>query len=179
MAEHSPFDKGAMEFQALAGAYFSIEIDSSERPTLNHSLANLRLGWMLNDPRGSGNLRGNYEVLVEGFFGNVFEGPGDYLGGGTLQLRYNFVQPGAKWVPYAQLGVGGFYSDISQDLSQTLIGQRWEFNLQAAVGVRYMLTDRWAFSLEGGYRHVSNADLAERNTGLDALGAQIGFSRFF
>lgn len=176
---HSPYDKGQMEFQAISGVFFSISEDSSNRSTLNNSLTSWRLGWMLNDPSGNGFLRGNCEILVEGFFGSVLEGPGDYLGGGSLQLRYNFVQPDSKWVPYVQIGAGAFYSDISDDQSQNLLDQDWAYNLQAAVGIRRMINHRWALSVEGGYRHVSTADNSDTNTGLDSLGVQIGFSRFF
>lgn len=177
IAAHSPFEKGGIEFQALTGAFFSL--DSSDRPTLNHSLSSWRLGLMLNNPRGNGMFRGNYELLIEGFFGRVFEGPGEYLGGGTIQLRYNFVQIDSKWVPYVQIGAGAFYSDIANDQTQSLIGSDWEYNLQAAIGIRRMISHKWAFSVEGGFRHVSNRDSADRTTGLDLLGVQVGLSRFF
>lgn len=134
---------------------------------------------MLNDPRGNGRLRGNYELLIEGFFGKVFEGPGEYLGGGTIQLRYNFVQIDSRWVPYVQIGAGGFHSDISKDQTQTLIGKDWEYTLMAAIGIRRMISHKWAFSVEGGYRHVSNRTSLDLTTGLDSLGVQIGLSRFF
>jgi len=177
--EHSPFAKGQMEFQALTGAFFSFSPDSSDRPDINHSLTSWRIGWMLNDPTGTGFFRGNSELLLEGFFGKVFEGAGDYLGGATLQLRYNFVQPDARFVPYIQIGAGGFYSDIYKDQSQRLIGKSVSINLQTAIGIRYLLSDTWALSLEGGYRHVSNPGTSERNRGLDSLGMQLGFCRFF
>jgi len=177
LAAQSPFDRGGMEFQALTGAFFSI--DPSDLPTLNHSLTSWRLGLMLNDPSGGGILRGNYELLIEGFFGRVFEGPGDHVAGGMLQLRYNFVQPESKWVPYVQIGAGGFYSDIADDRSQTIVTQDWHYTVQTSIGIRRMLSHRWAFSVEGGYRHVSNGENSDRKTRLDSLGVQIGLCRFF
>ncbi len=175
----SPFTKGAMEFEALGGAFWSVDKQSMERPEIDHWLATLRLGWMLTDVRGSNWSRGNWEFLLEGFYGQIFEGPGDYVTGGTALLRYNFVQPDSKWIPYFQIGAGGVYSDIHRDPVQKIIGREWEFNLQASLGVRYMLSETWALTFEGGYRHVSNADTADRNLGLNSLGGQIGFSVFY
>lgn len=178
-AINTPFDKGSIELQAISGAFFSMSSSSAEQPALNHTLSSWRLGVMLNDVSGSGLLRGNVELLLEGFFGRVFEGPGDNLGGALLQLRYNFVQPDTRWVPYVQIGAGGFFSDIYKDQSQSLIGESLELSLQAALGVRYLLNDRWAVSLEGGYRHVTNAGSSDRDKGLNELGVQLGLCHFF
>ena len=176
---HSPFDKGRKEFQSLTGVYWSFTPDRSTRPTLNSTMSSYRLGVMLNDVRGSGWLRGNYEFLLEGFVGTIYQGPGNGLGGATLQLRYNFVQPDTRWVPYFQIGAGGVYSDMYKDRARSVVGSAVNFNLQGAVGVRNLLKEQWAVSLEGGCRHISNAGLSNRNAGLNSLGAQIGLSYFF
>ncbi len=171
----SVFDKGSREFQALTGAFVSI----NHAPELDYAIGTLRVGWMLNTPQGEGFFRGNAEFLLEAFGAGIYEGPGSFLAGGTLLLRYNFVQPEARLVPYVQIGAGGLYSDAYQDESQRLIGSAFEFNLQGSVGVRWFLSERCALAIEGGYRHISNANLADRNTGVDSIGAQIGFSYFF
>jgi hypothetical protein len=173
--EASPFDRDRHEFQALGGAFFSF----THSPNLNYAIGTLRLGCMLNSPSGSGVFRGNTECLIDIFGGPIWEGPGDGLAGATLLLRYNFVQPQAVIVPYAQIGVGGLYSDAAEDHEQRLIGSHWEFNLQASVGLRWFCTQRCAFTLEGGYRHISNGNLADRNTGVDSLGGMLGVSVFF
>ncbi|MDB6133925.1 MAG: ompW [Verrucomicrobiales bacterium] len=175
----SIFEAGRIELQSGAGAYWSFIPDGSERPDLDYTLSTYRLGIMLSDIHGSGWLRGNTEFLLEGFYGSVVTGPGDWLAGGALQLRYNFVQPEAKWIPYFQIGAGGLWNDIYKDKSQELIGQSFEFNLQATVGLRRQINSRWGVTLEGGYRHISNADLADRNRGLDSLGFLVGLVRTF
>jgi len=86
-AARSLFDKGRKEFQSLTGVYWSFTPDSSTRPTLNSTISSYRLGIMLNDVRGDGCLRGNYELLLEAFAGTIYQGPGNGLGGATLQLR--------------------------------------------------------------------------------------------
>lgn len=174
----SPFDKGRHEFQALAGAFFSANFDSS-RDDIDLATAHLRMGWMLTTPHGSGFFRGNCEFLVEAFGGPVIHGPGNGLVGASLLLRYNFVQPDARLVPYVQIGGGGIYSDAYKDHSQSLIGAPFEFNLQARLGLHWFCTDRCAFTLEGGYLHISNASLASRNIGANCLGGLVGVSFFF
>jgi len=178
-AEHSPFDKGRKEFQSLTGVYWSFTPDSSPRPTLNSTMSSYRLGIMLNDVRGDGCLRGNYEFLLEAFGGTIYQGPGHGLGGATLQLRYNFVQPDTRWVPYFQIGAGGVYSDMDKDPTRSVVGSALNFNLQSAIGLRYLVKKKWAVSVEGGYRHISNAGFTKGNAGLNSVGAQIGLSYFF
>ena len=173
----SRFDKGHIEFQSVTGAYFSLSSGGSDEPTLNYTLSTYRFGIMMYDVTGDGWWRGNTELLVEGFFGTVFEGPGDYLGGANLALRYNFVPLDSNWTPYLQAGVGGFYNDIHRDRTQSRITKTVELNLQASVGVRYLFSEHWSIALEGGYQRV--AAPASSHQGLDAMGMQVGFSRFF
>jgi hypothetical protein len=164
----------------MTGAFFSFTIIPSERPTYNDALGAVRVGWMLSDVNGSGILRGNNEFLVEAFGSGVFEGPGSFMAGTTLLLRRNFLSdPDQEVVPYFQLGVGGLYNDAYKDKSQRSIGAALEFNLQASFGVRFFLNESWALTFEAGYRHISNAGLARRNTGVDSLGGSVGLSYLY
>lgn len=176
-AQESPFDKGRLELQSATGAYFSI--GHSNQPSLNYSSSSYRLGIMLFTPEGDGCLRGNCELMLQLYGGSVFDGPGNYLGGAAAILRYNFVQPEAKWVPYFQIGAGAIYNDIYKDHSQRLIGQAWGYDLEATVGIRYFFNARWSANLEAGYRHNSNADNNDRNIGLNSLGGGIGLGYHF
>ncbi len=175
-----PFLKGNKEIQSITGAYFFFSPGSNPRhPAIDYSRSSYRFGLMLYDVCGGGFLRGNAELLVEASGGSVFQGPGNYLFGGALLLRYNFVQPESKWVPYIQIGGGGVYNDVYKEQSQRLIGRNWEFDLQASLGLRYFLSEKWAVTVEGSYRHISNADTADRNLGLNSLGGGIGLNYFF
>ena len=173
------FRAGAQEVELLFGAMFSESGNKPKRPAMNFVLEAVRYGWMFNDVHGSNFLRGNDEFLIEAFGGEVFTGPGRGLGGLTLILRHNFVQEGSRFVPYIQLGGGGLDNDIYRDQVQRRIGERFEFMLHGDLGVRWMINNRWALSAEAEYRHISNADLASRNDGLDTLGATLGMNFLF
>jgi lipid A 3-O-deacylase len=172
-----PFELGAKEFQIMAGPFYSF---SKGATTFNFALISLRIGWMvspliLND----GPLRGTFELLGDAVGGPIYDGPGSGLGGALLHLRYNYVQPGARWVPYLQAGVGGVYSDASQDRNQRLVGSEFEFCIQAGGGLRCLINERWAINGEVLYTHISNANLGDRNVGVNAVGGTFGVSFFF
>ena len=174
-----PFHKGAHEFAFVEGAYISWTQNSFRRPSFNYQLTSLRVGWMLTDVHRTGMLRGNCELLLEAFGGPVFQGPGTEIAGGTLMTRYNFVQPHARIVPWAQIGVGGLYCDAYRRRDQMELGSGFEFNLQGSVGLSYFLSSRWAITGEAGYRHISNADTTSRNAGVNSVGGLAGLGYFF
>lgn len=89
---------------------------------------------MLSDPHGSSFLAGNFELLGEAFAGPIFGDLGNVLAGATLFLRYNFIQPRARLIPYLQIGAGGVYTDFSEKESSGLISAPVEFNLQGVAG---------------------------------------------
>jgi hypothetical protein len=175
----NPFAKGAWEFQDVSGAYFFFDTTQNNRPAIDYALNSARVGLMLYDPQGPGVLRGNVELLGEIFAGGIFDGPGDVLAGSTLIFRYNFVQPRARFIPYLQIGAGGVYTNIGEEESRGLISLPVEFNLQANIGARYMLNERWSLVVEAAYRHVSNAEIELPNFGLDNVGGNVGFGFSF
>src|SRR5262249_13844176 len=153
------FAKGAKEVQNVTGAFFFTDNHDDNRPSIDYALDTLRLGVILNDPWTLGLLSGNFEFLGEIFLGHVVNGPGNILAGGSLIIRYNFVQPRTRVIPYLQIAAGGVYTDIPEDESRGLISLPVEFNLQGGVGTRLMLNDRWSIVLEATYRHISNAEI--------------------
>jgi hypothetical protein len=172
---------GADEFEADTGMFASFEIASTtqQRPAINYEFQTVRLGWMLGDVKGSGIWRGNGEFLLGAYGGPVTQGPGGGLFGWEFILRYNFLPENSRFRPFAQLGAGGLYNDIYKTGSQIVIGSGFEFMLHAGFGTHIMLGDHWALNLEADFRHISNADTASRNGGLNSLGGTVGFSYFF
>lgn len=174
------FSRGSWELEDMVGAYFLFDRGGNERIPIDFALNSTRLGIMVYSPTGPGILRGNLEVLGELFGGSIFHGPGDVVAGFTVFFRYNFVQPGARIVPYFQAGAGGVYTDIPEGAaSDDAIGQSTNFNLQAIGGLRFLLNSRWSINAEGAYRHISNAGLSDPNYGIDQVGGSLGFGFSF
>jgi lipid A 3-O-deacylase len=176
-----PFKQGVVEIEFNGGGFQSIGTKGTpERPNMGFGIAEIRAGYMLTNTIGSGLLRGNVEILGEIFGGGIYDGPGSDLVGFDAFLRYNFVQPNAKLVPFFQAGGGGVYSDAAQaDKIQRLIGSDMSFSLEAEIGARYFISRNWALNVGFEYRHISNADTASRNRGLNALGGVLGINTFF
>ena len=174
------FERGKFELQLTDGAFFSLQHTANRRPNIDYELSVIRVGLMLDSPHPGGTfLRGNDELLLEGTGGPIFQGPGTGLGSLSILYRRNFLAPGAKLVPYFDLGGGGLYSNAYRNQVQQAIGSKFEFDLQAAIGLRYRLTRHWTADGEFAYRHISNAHFAERNLGTNAIGGLLGASYSF
>ena len=149
---------------------------------LNYGQGDVSFGWMLTNPAplfGHSCLRGNWEVLGNLFGAGVVKGSGGFMTGGRLLLRYNFVQPQARWVPFVQIGAGGLGDNIYQHRDQRVVGSGFEFTLVADAGVRYFITPQWAAIVTADFEHVSNAGTAARNLGINASGGMLGVGWFF
>jgi len=171
------FTDGQCEATFTSGALFSPFGPTKGRPTINYTISELQLGYMLTDPHGPGWLRGNVELAGEGFGGAVFLGSsGSYVAGGTLWLRYNFLRTKAYGLcPFFQGGGGFTFTDIDRGV----VGQRFNFNLDLGAGARYFLSQRCSLNLEYRYQHISNANLGPHNLGINSHGPILGFSYFF
>ena len=174
------FHHGALDLQLMGGALFSVQARGTpERPNLDYAPIVLRLGYMVNNVYGSGFLRGNDEVMLEGIGAPIFSGPGSGLGGLSLLYRRNFLAPNTKIVPYVTFGAGGVYNDVYHEHPQRIIGAAGEFDLQAAAGLRFRVSTKLTLDTEFSYRHISNADFANRNYGTNGLGGMVGLSYGF
>ena len=69
--------------------------------------------------------------------------------------------------------------DAYHDPNQRAIGQAVEFYLHAEVGLKCMIAPNLSLDIEGGLQHISNAGLASRNYGVNALGGSIGLTYYF
>jgi hypothetical protein len=113
------------------------------------------------------------------FAGGICQGAGSVEVGGTLFIRYNFIQPDARIIPYMQIGAGGIYTDISERESRGLVNLPVEFNLQGTGGLRLILNRKWSLILEAGYRHISNGTIKMPNRRVDSVGGDVGLGFFF
>jgi hypothetical protein len=177
--EDQRYVEDRITFQVVSGALFSPIGVGPDHPTFNYAQTNLRLGWMLNTPGQDHPLRGNFEAIIELSTSGIFNGFGDIIIGPTALVRYNFVQPGWKVVPYIQGGAGIVYTDAYEDRTQDAIGQAIEFTPQASVGAKFLVAEDWSVDVEGMFHHISNASIASRNDGVNALGGFIGATYYF
>ena len=139
------------------------------------ALASLSYGYMLVSVEGRGHwYSGNWELRGELFSGAQFSPSTEWLVGLTPHLRYNFAT-GTRWIPFLDIGAGVSATSIGPpDLSHY-----FEFNLQAATGVRWFIRDNLAFGVEARYLHMSCAGLSSPNLGLNNVGGMVSISRFF
>jgi lipid A 3-O-deacylase len=174
-----PFKRGATELQIVTGPFFHLAPTGNPRPRTDFIMAGIRYGWMLSTPGRDWLLRGNFEFLLEAFGAGIYQGPGNYLVGADMMLRYNFVQPGARLIPYLGIVGGGLYNDVYKTKTQGLLDTRWEFYLGADLGLRWMMRSNLALTGEIGYRHISNNETGDQNLGLNSLGVTLGVSFFY
>jgi hypothetical protein len=97
-------------------------------------------------------------------------------------LRYNFVRPGWRFVPYISGGVGLGFVDATRDPEPGALGQDFTFNILTALGIAWQLNDHWKANIGAQYQHLSNAGLSEPerpNSSLNSIGPQIGVTYSF
>ncbi|HTL55035.1 MAG TPA: acyloxyacyl hydrolase [Candidatus Limnocylindrales bacterium] len=169
------FAFGRYEGTLTSGVMFSPFIATHERPTINYTITEAQFGCMLGGGGKQGWYRGSFEFVTEGFGSAIFQGSGNYIAGVTFWARYNFVQPDWRIVPYIQAGAGVTVTDIDREV----VGQAFNFNLDVGLGARYLFSPRWAMLLEYRYQHISNANSAAHNLGINAQGAILGVSYLF
>lgn len=176
-----PFARHQRSVQILVGAYTSPVHIGPPIPAFDFAPVSVRFGRMLYSPCGPSVLRGNMEILLDMTAAPVLDGYGSVVVGPSLLLRGNFVQPEARFVPYIQGGAGVIYNDAYRnDPRQRFIGQAIEFYLQAGLGFHYLVSHNWSVDAEGGFVHISNADMnGPRNLGVNALGGSIGVTYRF
>ncbi len=145
----------------------------------------LMLRWQLYDPRGPGLLRGNTEFSFGADYTAIVRGPESIFVGPLIGLRYYFIQPNAKLVPYVDLRGGLGYTDAQgpvevahhqPDIGQ---GQDFTFTFSMGAGVRYDFSPRYSASVAVSYMHLSNMYLSEPkyyNHGVNVVGGLVGFN---
>lgn len=172
-----------LSLQAIAGPlWFPVGIGPDEE-SVRSVHGNLRLGWSFGrgheERAHPAHWSERLEILLEATYAHIYEGPGRVISGPSLLLRYNTRPLFDLVVPYLQGGAGLAYADLSRDRSQGITGQRFNFILQAAAGLRFPIAHQWSLDTELLYFHISNAQLDDDNHGLNSLGGLIGFTRTF
>jgi hypothetical protein len=151
--------------------------------TLVPTITSLR--WQLYSPVGPWLLHGNTEFTFGGTYTAITEGPESYFAGPLMGVRYNFVQPNRKLVPYADLRVGLGWTDaqgpyeVAHHLRDDGQGQDFTFTFLMSAGLRYNFSPRYSASLGFMSMHISNMYLSEPkyiNHGVNVVGPMVGFN---
>ncbi len=123
-------------------------------------------------------LRGFNQVYLLAMAEPIFRGPENYYFGISMGLRYNFVRPGARLIPYVSGGVGAGFIDSHANVFGAQ-GQDFTFNILTAAGVAYKMNEHWRANIGVLYQHLSNGGQTDPNPSLNLLGPQLGINYSF
>jgi len=123
-------------------------------------------------------LRGYNQFYVSAIAEPIFRGIENHYFGLNFGMRYNFVRPGSRLVPYISGGVGLGWIDSHPDVPGAQ-GQDFTFNILTAVGISYKMNDHWKLNAGVLYEHLSNAGQTDPNPSLNLIGPQIGLNYSF
>ncbi len=171
-AQNRPED-GGHEIQVWTGGGPSVPGGTSDTSVWN---VGLRYGWILTQPHGPGFLKGRFEYavdLVPVFM--VFQRYNTAYGAGfsPLGLKWDFAARG-RIEPYLELGGGTLFTNHQVPIGTSSVN----FTPSAALGM-HLLDDKYAFSVELRYLHISNAGLSSPNPGINTLEVRVGWGKFF
>ncbi len=127
---------------------------------------------------GDGWLRGFNQVYLLAMAEPIFRGPENHYFGISTGLRYNFVRPDSRLVPYVSGGIGLGFIDSHPEIPGAQ-GEDFTFNILTAAGLSYKIDEHWKASAGILYQHLSNAGLTTPNPSLNLLGPQLGVTYSF
>lgn len=123
----------------------------------------------------AGLLTGNLELLVEPLFARFTQPLAAEAAGGSLVFKYNLLSFG-RWMPFWDAGAGMVWTNLGSRIPEQ--STPFNFILQTGPGVQYFMTARTTLTFGVRYSHISNADIGDRNIGLNAVLSYAGLSWF-
>ena len=168
--------KGTVELGGALG-YAQGTTVMGNGPSANRSAVFVmpRLGVILTDPLGNSWWQGNVEFLVQPVFARFTEPFAAEAAGGSFLLKYNFLSFG-RWVPFWDAGTGMIWTNLAPRIPEQ--STPFEFVLETGPGAHYFATDRMIWTMGMRLHHISNANLGDRNTGINGILPYIGISFF-
>jgi hypothetical protein len=134
--------------------------------------------WRFGPVYPNGFFRGYNQFYATAMAEPIFRGPENHYFGISVGLRYNFLHPDSRLMPYVSGGVGLGWIDSHADIEGAQ-GQDFTFNILSALGLSYRINDHWKASLGMVYQHLSNGGQTDPNPSLNLLGPQIGVTSSF
>ncbi|HZS16334.1 MAG TPA: acyloxyacyl hydrolase [Candidatus Udaeobacter sp.] len=123
-------------------------------------------------------LRGYNQFYFSAIAEPIFRGIENHYFGFNVGMRYNFVRPGCRFVPYFSGGLGLGWIDSHAEVPGGQ-GQDFTFNIMSAAGISYLVDDHWKISVGALYQHLSNGGQTDPNPSLNLFGPQVGVSYSF
>jgi opacity protein-like surface antigen len=123
-------------------------------------------------------LRGYNQFYVSAIAEPIFRGIENHYFGLNFGMRYNFVRPGCRLVPYISGGLGLGWIDSHPEIRGGQ-GQDFTFNILTAAGISYKMNDHWKLNAGILYEHLSNGGQTDPNPSLNLLGPQVGLDYSF
>jgi lipid A 3-O-deacylase len=174
----SVFGFGKQSLGISAGHGLALPIGGTQTPQLEDIqfvYVAPRWGVGITDPLGGHSwYRGNFELSIEATFLYMFEPKRGVAGGVAPMVRYNFLT-GSRFIPFLQAGAGVIALDA--DLRQQADGVN--FILQSGVGLHYFISQHTALTGEWRFHHISNANIHDRNAGINSSLVMLGVTFFF
>ena len=135
-----------------------------------------RIRWGVNDTDNW--TRGYNQFCLTLMAEPIVRGIENHYFGFNLGMRYNFVQPGSRLVPYISGGVGAGAIDSHPEVPGGQ-GQDFTFNILSAAGISYNVTDHWKIDVGALYQHLSNGGQTDPNPSVNLFGPQVGVTYSF
>ncbi|MGB8731864.1 MAG: acyloxyacyl hydrolase [Candidatus Sulfotelmatobacter sp.] len=161
------------EVQIWAGGGHSVPGGTSMTEAFD---AGLRYGRILTGPHGPGILRGRFEYAVDIVpVYLIFQPANTAYGWGfnALVLKWNFERRG-RFSPYFELSGGTVFSNHAIPTYTNTVN----FTPSAALGT-HILGEKYNWSVDVRYLHISSAGLGNYNPGLNTVQVRLGVGRFW
>lgn len=123
-------------------------------------------------------LRGYNQFYISAIAEPIFQGIENHYFGLNFGMRYNFVRPGSRLIPYFSSGLGLGWIDSHPEIPGGQ-GQDFTFNILTAAGISYLIDDHWKVNAGILYQHLSNGGQSDPNPSLNLLGPQVGLDYSF
>jgi len=123
-------------------------------------------------------LRGYNQFYFSAVAEPILRGIENHYFGFNFGMRYNFVRPGSRLVPYFSGGVGAGGIDSHPEIPGEQ-GQDFTFNILSAAGISYSVNDHWKINVGALYEHLSNGGQTDPNPSLNLFGPQVGVTYSF
>jgi hypothetical protein len=171
-AQAGPAPDDSKELQIWTGGGHGLNGSNASTGVWN---VGLRYGWILTDPAGPGILKGRFEYAVDVvpvFLVVQRTGTAYGVGLNPFALKWNFV-PRHNVMPYIDIGGGTLFSNDKVPPGTSHVN----FTTSGAIGAHF-LRNKYNWSVELRFMHISNAGLVTPNPGINTLQVRIGFGRF-